>query len=164
MNKSTPTEVGIGQRILRLWLRLSPWPGGRRLFSWLVGYTVPYSGTIRPLVVSLAPGSVTIRLKDRRKVRNHLRCIHAIALVNLGEIASGLSLLTSLPGNARGIVTHIDIDYFKKARGDLTAHGRADPITVNGDTQHTVYADIFDRLGERVAAVTVQWQIGLIDR
>ncbi|MFW2372131.1 MAG: hotdog fold domain-containing protein [Gammaproteobacteria bacterium] len=147
-------------RLRRGWQLLHNKPGGSWLFSRILGFMVPYSGTMKARVLRLEPGYAKVRLDDRRKVRNHLNSIHAIALANLGELASGLSLLMSLPDNVRGIVTGLNIEYIKKARGDLMAEGRCNLPAVSEDMDIVAYADIKDSEGELVARISVDWRVG----
>jgi acyl-coenzyme A thioesterase PaaI-like protein len=152
-------DASHGARLLRAWDRLHGKPGGKWLFSRFVGRMAPYTGTIGAMVVELSRGRAVVVLKDRRAVRNHLRSIHAIALANLGELASGLAASAALPPGVRGIPTSITIDYLHKARGTLTATGTADLPDVTEPTTAEVLADIRDADGTTVAAVRVRWAL-----
>ena len=148
-------------RIIRWWNRLSPLPGGRYVFSFALGRVAPYSGSIGALVEELAPGYARVSMKDRRKVRNHLKSIHAIALLNLGEIATGLALLSTISANMRGIVVSMKAEYLKKARGRLTATANFRPVQpLTDDTTCEIEAMLKDDTGETVTIVKATWLIG----
>ena len=149
-----------GHRILAMHQRLSGRPGGSWLFSRMMARMVPYTGTIKPTVEELRPGYARVSIQDRRAVRNHLGSVHAIALANLGEFASGLASLTGLPGNIRGIVVGLHVEYLKKARGPLVAESHSEaPATVDAPMDHAVVAEIADQAGDIVARVTADWRL-----
>ena len=150
-----------GARVLSLWRRCAGLPFGRQLFGALFAKQVPYSGSIGATVLDLAPGRAKLALRDRRAVRNHLGSIHAVALTNLGELASGLAMTTALPAGMRGIVLRIETVYLKKARGTLVCDCRANVPEVAGDLNHEVHAEIRDGGGDIVASVRVVWRLGL---
>ena len=146
--------------LLTLWKKLAGLPGGKSLFSFLVGWVVPYSGTVRPEILEIKPGYSKILMKDRKSIRNHLNSIHAVALMNFGELTSGLAFNAGLPENARGIVTHLSIDFFKKARGVLIAECQCKPPSTNAEQEMDVYVPISNAAGEEVARVAARWKIG----
>ena len=146
-------------RLQRLWLRLHKLPGGRWLFSYILGWIVPYSGSIRAKVITLKSGYAQLQLRDHRHVRNHLNSIHAIALTNLGEYTSGLAMLGTLSASTRGIPTKISIEFYKKARGTLLAECTCTPPLVTEDTNFEVFTDIKDSDGDVVARTTVNWRL-----
>jgi acyl-coenzyme A thioesterase PaaI-like protein len=149
-----------GSTIRSAWSHLSPLPGGRWLFSRLLGFMNPYSGAVGATVVTLEPGFCRVELAERRAVRNHLDSVHAIALVNVAELASGLAMLAALPEGARGIVTNISVAYVKKARGLLTAESRVALPDVTADAEHNVTSVVRDAAGDEVARATVTWRLG----
>ena len=157
----TVPHASPGAKILRLWQRLEAWPGGRWLFSRILGQIVPYTGSISPHICELRPGYARVELRDRRRVRNHLNSIHAIALANLGEVTSGLAMLTGLAPNTRGIAIKISTEYLKKARGLLVAETRCEvPRVLDEDMEYAVQAEIRDRDGDVVARTTANWRLG----
>ena len=94
-------------------------------------------------------------------MRNHLKSIHAVALVNFGEVVSGLAMLTALPAGARGIVTSLSIEYLKKARGTLIAESAVVLPPLAASTTVEVCATIRDAGGDEVARARVQWLVRL---
>ena len=113
------TQESPGAQLQTLWMRLSPFPGGRWIFSKILGWKIPYTGGLGATIVTLEPGHVKVQLRERRSVRNHLQSIHAIALANLGELTTGLALVGALPESIRGILVGLNVSYTKKARGTI---------------------------------------------
>jgi acyl-coenzyme A thioesterase PaaI-like protein len=157
--------AAAGGRLARLWDRLAPLPAGRWLFSRVViPLVVPYSGTIRPLVRELAPGHAVVSLRDTRRVRNHVGSVHAIAIANLAELASGLAMALALPPEVRGIPVKLDVEYIRKARGTLTCVGRAvAPSRVVEASDALAHAEVTDASGTLVARLSATWRLAPLD-
>lgn len=142
------------------WERLSPLPFGKRLFSLLLGRLVPYTGTLRARVEELRPGHAVVTLRERRALRNHLRSIHAAALLNLGELATGLALNYALPADARAILRALSMEYHKKARGTITATCDVPVPESAEEREYAVEAALRDETGEVVATARARWLVG----
>lgn len=142
------------------WDRLSGIPGGKVLFSKLIGRAAPYTGTIDARVRSLAEGRSEVTLRDRRSVRQHLQSIHAIALANLAELAGNVALAYSLPPDARFIVAGMSIEYTKKARGTIRAIGECPAIVSSDEREYEVVVRMQDDAGDEVARATLRTLVG----
>lgn len=155
---------GASERIRGLWDRLSGLPAGKRLFSWVIGRIAPYTGTLGARVEELREGYARATLRDRRKVRNHLRSVHAIAQINLAEEVSGLAVVYSMPAGLRGIPVHLEIDYEKKARGTLTAvcelPGAIPEPEADERVSFVAPVVLTDPAGDVVSRAKARWVIG----
>lgn len=149
-----------GNPLLLTWQRLQKLPGGRSLFSYVVRRKVPYSGTIRGRIDELTPGYAKVRMADRRGLRNHLQSVHAIALTNLGELTSGLAMTAAMAPELRGIPVEINIEFLKKARGEITAESHCQIPDPEENAQYEAEAILKDATGDRVAQFVARWLIG----
>lgn len=159
---ATAASRGPGAKLRGAWARLSGVPGGRWLFSRLVGWMAPYTGSIRARVEDLDLGYARVSLRERRALRNPFRSVHAVALMNLAEEASGLATLYSLPVGVRGIVTRLCMDYEAKARGEITAECRTlPPQEIPAEAvPHVAEVTLTDADGKVVARAEATWTLG----
>ncbi len=114
--------------IVRLYRSMTRWPGGSWLFSRAVCWRAPYFDSIAPRIDVLEPGRCMVYFADRRRVRNHLGTVHAIALCNAAELAGGLATEASLGEGLRWIPKGMQVRYLKKARGPMTVTAHV-PVT-----------------------------------
>jgi len=154
-------RLGGNRNLLRdLWILLSGMPAGKAVFSRLVGRFAPYSGSIQATVTVLRAGYAEVQMPDRRAVRNHLDCVHAVALANLAELAGNVALMYSLPDDARFIVSGMEIEYTKKARGTITAVGEPPIPRTSARAQYDVIVTLRDAGGDQVARAILHSLVG----
>ncbi len=148
-----------GLTLAQAWAKLAPLPFGKQAFAQLVKLRIPYTGTIGAVVQELSDGHSVVVMRDRRAVRNHLDCVHALALANLGEFSSGLAMFHAVEGKAKGIVTGLQIEYHKKARGTLTATCDVDIPAIDQPSTTVVQALIREQAGDVVCTVKASWSL-----
>ena len=66
-----PRLDGKRNLIRDAWNVLSGVPGGKLVFSRLVGRLAPYTGTIHATVTVLRAGYAEVEMQDKRAIRNH---------------------------------------------------------------------------------------------
>jgi acyl-coenzyme A thioesterase PaaI-like protein len=146
--------------IREAWDRLAGLPGGKRLFSRMIGLAAPYTGSIGAQVEELERGHARAHLDDRRAVRQHLGSVHAIALCNLAELCGNLAVAYTLPDGMRFIVAGLAIDYTKKARGRITATCDLYVPEERAQRDLDVPVVLRDPAGDEVARVHMKTRIG----
>jgi uncharacterized protein (TIGR00369 family) len=155
-----PRLDGNRNMIRQAWDLMQGLPGGKILFSKLVGRMAPYTGSIDARVVALVEGRAEVTMADRKAVRNHLDCVHAIALANLAELAGNVALFYSMPDDARFIVSGMEIEYLKKARGTITATGESPIPRTSSRAHYDVDVTLRDASGEEVARAVLHSLVG----
>jgi acyl-coenzyme A thioesterase PaaI-like protein len=155
-----PSLDGDRNVVRDAWNLVAGLPGGKILFSKLIGRMAPYTGTIGARITSLRPGYCQAQLDDHRAVRNHLSSIHAVALVNLAELAGNSALAYSLPDDGRFIVAGLSIEYLKKARGTITATSECPIPSSSERAEYAVPVILTDASGEVVARATLRSLVG----
>jgi acyl-coenzyme A thioesterase PaaI-like protein len=142
-----------------LWGVLKGMPAGGVVMGRIIGRMAPYTGTIRPEILALEPGHAKVRMADARRVRNHLNSVHAIALMNLGEVATGTAMLVSVPPGGRAIIVHLAMDYLKKARGPITAECWCEVPTTLERREYEVTAELKNADDVLVAKAYARWLV-----
>lgn len=145
---------------LALFERLGASAPGRWLFTRIVCWRAPYFASIAPRIEALAPGRCVVRVRDRRRVHNHIGTVHAIALCNAAELAAGLATDAAIDKTLRWIPKGMQVKYLKAARGTLTATASVPPIgDVGAGLDCPVSVDVRDGDGASVFTATVSMWI-----
>lgn len=138
--------------LLSLYRRITRWPGGHWLFSRAVCFRAPYFATIAPRFVALEPGRCEVRMRDRRRVHNHIGTVHAIALCNLAELSAGVMAEATMPPGMRWIPKGMTVEYLSKATGSMHAVATPEIPVVASDSGHEwpVVVQVADQAGKAV--------------
>lgn len=142
---------------LILFNRLKSLPGGTRLFSIGVCKIAPYFGSISPHVEELRSGYARVSMRKQRKVENHIRSVHAVAMCNMAELAGGLMTDASVAEGVSWIPVGMTVEYRKKAGSDLVAVAKGDDIDWHTNGNIVVPIEITDSKQNLVftAAITM---------
>jgi acyl-coenzyme A thioesterase PaaI-like protein len=152
-----------GNQLLSLFQKAERIPGGRKILSRFLGRLIPYTGTIPFEIEELSQNSSAVSFTEQKKIQNHLNCVHAIALANLGEFSTGIICMANVVGKDNFILLGLEIEYLKKARGKITARCSISPDYLknnwkNGNTLR-LESHLFDSKNILVAKVKASWKI-----
>ena len=147
----------MSSSVLALYRRITRWPLGHWLFSRAVCFKAPYFGSIAPRFVALEPGRCAVRIRDRRRVHNHIGTVHAIALCNMAELSAGVMTDATLPPEMRWIPRGMTVSYLKKAVGPMLAEATAPsaPVVATEGYAWPVRVRITDQAGDAVCEATI---------
>ncbi|ORZ35518.1 hypothetical protein BCR44DRAFT_108761, partial [Catenaria anguillulae PL171] len=138
---------------------------GPTLFSTYIRLAAPYSGSVSPRITVFTPGHCRIELEERWALRNPFSSIHALALLNAGELSTGMAFLSLTQDmGRRAIITKLSGTYKKKARGTVFAECTIPQdmqawLAAGGSGPKMVKSTIKNLQGEVVAECEAEWTV-----
>jgi acyl-coenzyme A thioesterase PaaI-like protein len=146
-------------KTLDIYQRLIKLPLGHRLFSKAICFNAPYFSSIKPQIQMLKPGFCQVHMKKRRRVQNHLKTVHAIAMCNMAELSAGLMTEVSVANGSRWIPAGMEVQYLKKAKTHLTAVADGSAIDWSQPGEVIVPVAVTDAKNELVFIAQVRMSV-----
>ena len=124
-------------------------PTGLRqsLQTFLLGNVVPFLGTAGMRFETVSSPRVVVSVRNKRKVQNHIKGVHAAAMALLAETATGFVVGMNLPDSRLPLLKSMKIDYVKRSSGDMRAVAELTP--------QQIQSIVNDEKGEVVVKLTV---------
>ena len=98
-------------------------PTGLR--SWVItrmfGKFVPFLGTAGLVFEEVSRERMVVSVKNRKKVQNHIKGLHAAAMALLVETATGFVVGMNVPDDKLMLLKSMKVSYYKRAQGDMRA-------------------------------------------
>ena len=124
-------------KLLSVYRQVTRLPEGDRIFSRLFTLKAPYFGSVRPRFTELRPNYAELTIRKRRRVLNHIKTVHVIAICNGLEAAMGALAEVTIPAEKRWIPKGMEVRYTAKAVSDITCIAETDADAWTSD-QHDV--------------------------
>jgi acyl-coenzyme A thioesterase PaaI-like protein len=136
-----------------------------KILSFMIPFNAPHGFKIH----TLDKDQVSIELPYKKINFNHLKGIHACALVTLGEFCAGLSLIKFFSFEQyRPILKSIHSDFHYQAKTSvigtiLISHEQIENVKKRLETEEKVLVPLIttvtDRNQNKIATITTEWQI-----
>ncbi|KAG9303616.1 hypothetical protein G9A89_018512 [Geosiphon pyriformis] len=130
-----------------------------KVYSLLLGFVNPYTRGIHLRITTIDKGLCSGVLKEQKRIHNPFDSIHAASLCLFGETIIGLAVFSQLGKKDRAIVNRINCEYYKKARGLITATCSFKLDYVRRKEDRESFAILKNEKLETVAKITVNWTI-----
>ena len=130
--------------------------------SWALGRVVPFVGTAGLRYEVITPQRVVVRIRNQRKVQNHIQGVHAAAMALLAETATGFCVGMNLPDDKLPLIKTMKIDYVRRSQGDMVATAQLRPeqiqqILTQDKGEVTVPVTITDASGQQPIHAEMVW-------
>ncbi len=132
---------------------------GPENFSAAIGNVAPYFASVDPQFVDLRKGFAEVRIRNQRKVHNHIGTVHAIALCNGAELVAGTCTDVSIPEGARWLPVAMTVHYLAKAKTDIRVVTEADGVDWSKPGNIEVPVAAYDTEGTKVLGAVITMNV-----
>ena len=133
-----------------------------KAISKIFGSVVPLVGTAGLIYEELTPERVVVSIRNRRKVQNHIKGVHAAGMALLAETATGFCVGMNVPDDKLPLIKTLKVSYLKRAQGDMKAVAQLRPeqiqqILTQDKGEVTVPVSITDESGQEPIQCEMVW-------
>jgi acyl-coenzyme A thioesterase PaaI-like protein len=137
-----------------------PYPAS--LLSFVIGRLVPFTGTAGVRYEKMSRHEVIVSLKNKRSVRNHIRQVHAAAMMLLAETATGMVVGMNIPDDKIPLLKSMQSDFVQRSSGAIRAvatlsEQQIAPINAQDKGTIQVPVTITDDSGNEPVVVIAVW-------
>ena len=132
---------------------------GPENFSAAIGNVAPYFASVEPQFVDLRQGFAEVRIRNQRKVHNHIGTVHAIALCNGAELVAGTCTDVSIPKGARWLPIAMSVHYLAKAKTDIRVLTEAEGVDWSQPGNIEVPVAAYDTEGTKVLSAVITMNV-----
>lgn len=123
---------------------------------------IKYAGTTGIAIQQWSPQETVVNLKNRWRVQNHIKGVHATAMATLAESATGMVFGVNVPDTHLPLLKSMTINYTKLAKGNLQAVARLDEeqiAKIQNDEKGSVVVPVkvTDEDGKEPIQVEMEW-------
>ncbi|TCP11206.1 acyl-coenzyme A thioesterase PaaI-like protein [Crenobacter luteus] len=151
-------------RMSRLAARCNALPPSLRspILTRLFARLVPFLGTASLRFDRVTPHQVVVSIRNRRKVQNHIKGVHAAAMALLAETATGFVVGMNVPDDKLMLLKSMRVNYQRRSQGDMRAVATLSEEQIDGffradKGEVTVPVVVTDASGEAPIACEMVW-------
>lgn len=134
----------------------------RPLRSFLFGRVIHFAGTASLDFEQVSSERVIVNIQNAKKVQNHIKGVHAVAMALLAETATGFAVAMNLPDDKLPLIKSMKVSYLKRSQGHMRAVAQLTPEQISAIRSQekgevTVPVQVSDQSGQEPITCEMVW-------
>ncbi|POA98356.1 DUF4442 domain-containing protein [Chromobacterium sinusclupearum] len=134
----------------------------RPVLSMMFGKIVPFLATAGLRFEEVGHDRLTVSIRNRKKVQNHIRGVHAAAMALLAETSTGFVVGMNMPDDKLMLLKSMKVNYIKRSQGDMRAVATLTPQQIQSmydqdKGEVLVAVNVTDESGESPIVCEMLW-------